>query len=211
MENPQWATPERRAFLAELAQRRCAKGEADCPVWQGFVQAIVDRIGPPGPQAWAWVMRAALATPKVLAAMPLPDSYHISSWVIQELIAFWKAYDREERARLWKREQRRLHAAPQLRKRGGFDSIRREQYLADRPVWHIVAIGLNAFTQHRVAQVEIPGLKKLIWVDLSGIKLEASKSKLRKLARYKRGALPKGMVEQVESRVAQAVARFLQE
>ena len=208
MEYPQWATPERRAFLAELAQRRCAKGEAACPVWQRFVQAIVDRIGPPGHNAWAWVMRAALATPKVLADMPLEDSYHISSWVIQELMAFWKAYDREERERLWKREQRRLHAAPQLWKRGEFDSIRREQYLADRPVWRIVSIGLSAFTFKRVAQVEIPGLKKVIFVDLTGIKLEGAKSK--KLARYKRGALPKGLVEQVDSRVAQAVARFLQ-
>ena len=208
MEYPQWATPERRAFLAELAQRRCAKGETPCPVWQRFVQAIVDRIGPPSQNAWAWVMRAALATPKVLAAMPLEDRYHVSSWVIQELMAFWKAYDREERERLWKREQRRLHAAPQLRKRGEFDSIRRAEYLAHRPVWRIVGIGLSPFTFKRVAQVEIPGLKRTIWVDLSGIKLENGKSKLRKLARYKRGAVPKGIVSQIETRIAQAVARF---
>lgn len=209
MRFPQWATPERRAFLAELAQRRCAKGEQPCPVWQRFVQAIVDKIGPPGPHAWAWVMRAALATPKVLAAMPLVDRYHISSWAIQELMAFWKAYDREERERLWRLERRRLHATPQLHKRGEFDSIRREQHLANRPVWRIVGIGVGAFTQHRVAQVEIPGLKKTIFVDLSGIKLEGSKSKLPKLARYNRGALPKGLVEKVEQRVAQAVARLL--
>ena len=206
MENPKWATPERRAFLAELAQRRCAKGEAACPVWQRFLLAIVDRIGLPDANKEAWVMRAALATPQVLAAWPLGDRYHVSSWVIQELIAFWKAYDRAERERLWKLEQRRLHAAPQLRKRGEFDTIRREQYLAERPLWRIVAIGLNAFTQKRTAQVELPGLKRTIWVDLSGIKLEGAKSK--KLARYKRGSLPKGLVAQVDARVAQAVSRF---
>ena len=128
----------------------------------------------------------------------------------EEVIAAWKADDRVARERLWRLEQRRLHAAPQLRKRGEFDSIRREQYLADRPVWHIVGIGLNAFTQKRVAQVEIPGLKKVIWVDLAGIKLGVSENKLRKLARYKAGAIPKALVSQMESRIAKVVARFLQ-
>jgi hypothetical protein len=59
-----------------------------------------------------------------------------------------------------------------------------------------------------VAQVSLPGLKATIWVDLSGIKTEGlSKNQLRKLARYKRGAVPKGMVAQIETRVHQAVKR----
>ncbi|KKM98472.1 hypothetical protein LCGC14_1157780, partial [marine sediment metagenome] len=90
--------------------------------------------------------------------------------------------------------------------RGPFDTIRREIFLSERPVFEIVGIGVNAFTQHRVAQVNIPGLKVTRWVDLSGMKTEGlSKNQLRKLARYKRGAIPKGMVAQMEARVRKAV------
>ncbi len=137
----------------------------------------------------------------------LAHCYEVAS---EELIQDWKADDRVERELAWQREKRRLHAAPQIRKRGPFDTIRRDIYLAERPVFEIVGIGVNAFTQHRVAQVEIPGLKAIFWVDLSGIKAEGlSKNQLRKLARYKRGAVPKGMVAQMETRVHQAVKRVL--
>ena len=133
---------------------------------------------------------------------------HCYEVISEELIQDWKADDRVERAILWALESRRLHAAPQIWKRGPFDTIRREIYLAERPVFEIVAIGVNAFTQHKVAQVSLPGLKATIWVDLSGIKAEGlSKNQLRKLARYKRGAVPKGMVAQIETRVHQAVKR----
>ena len=73
---------------------------------------------------------------------------------IEELIDYWKGDDRGERSFLWELEKRRLHALrPRITKRGQFDSIRREQYLAERPIFQIVAIGVNAFTQRRVAQV----------------------------------------------------------
>jgi hypothetical protein len=72
-----------------------------------------------------------------------------------------------------------------------------------------VGIGVNAFTQHRVAQVEIPGLALAIWVDLSGLKVCVSKSKLRKLARYQRGAMLKGLVPQVEFRVQERIREVL--
>ena len=128
---------------------------------------------------------------------------------IEEQISFWKADDREARSFLWKLEKRRLHATPRIRKRGPFDSIRREQYLAERPTFQIVAIGVNAFTQRRVAQVQIAGLEATLWVDISGIPLEVSKSKLRKLARYKRGAVPKALVEQIYLRCRRAVEQRL--
>jgi predicted RNA-binding protein YlxR (DUF448 family) len=76
------------------------------------------------------------------------------------------------------------------------------------PLWRILAIGVGAITFKRVAQVEIPGLHRTVWVDLSDIQ-PLSKNKRRKLARYHRGALPKELVEQVEQKVAQAVARLL--
>jgi hypothetical protein len=173
MKFPQWATPRRRAILAELlvhSRGLCVHGHNPCPKL-------------------------------------LEHCYEVAS---EELIADWKADDRVERELAWQREKRRLHALPQIRKRGPFDSIRREQFMAQRPLYRIVGIGVSAFTQHRVAQVEIPGLKATLWVDLSGIKAEGvSKNKLRKLARYKRGSVPKSMVPQIEARVRQQVARVL--
>jgi hypothetical protein len=168
MEYPLWATPERRAWLVELAQATFADYGIDLYTGQ-------------------------LVNP-----------------TIEEVIAAWKADDRAKRQQLWKLEVRRLHAAPQIRRRGPFDSIRREIYLSQRPSFEIVAVGIGAFTFKRMAKVVIPGLKRVVWVDLSGIRPEGvSKNKLRKLARYQRGSVPKELVPQVESRVQERIRAYL--
>lgn len=123
------------------------------------------------------------------------------------LIDFWIAEDRIARAQAWKQEQRRLHAAPRLTRRGPFDTIARDEYLAKRPIFKIVDIGVGAFTFQRVAQVEIPGLRLTTWVDLSGLKL--SKNKRHKLIRYGRGKAPKEIAQQIEDRVKAQVERLL--
>ena len=128
---------------------------------------------------------------------------------IEDQISHWKADDREARSLLWKLEQRRLHAIPHQRKRGLFDSIRREQYLAERPMWQVVAVGVNAFTQRRTAKVVIPDLGTTLWVDISGIPLGVSKNKLRKLARHKRGSVPQALVDQIYLRCRRAVEQQL--
>jgi hypothetical protein len=56
--------------------------------------------------------------------------------------------------------------------------------------------------------VKIPSLKVSLWLEIRG-KLNISKNKLKKLARYHRGAIPKGLVDQMEQQVEQAVKRFL--
>ncbi len=53
---------------------------------------------------------------------------------IELAIYIWKAVDREEREEAWRREKRRLHALPEILKRGPFDSIAREEYLSSRPL-----------------------------------------------------------------------------
>ena len=131
----------------------------------------------------------------------------------EELIVYWKADDRDASSYLWQLERRRLHAAPHRHfprvRTSLWDSITREEYLVNRPLWRIEAIGVGALTHKRVAKVEIPELKATLWVDLSGMKLEGtSKHKLRKLAR-RGGAVPKGLVDQIENRCAEAVRRYL--
>lgn len=133
--------------------------------------------------------------------------HHAYEIVSEEIIADWIGQDREERKALWEKEQRELHRLPQIYKRGPFDSIRRWEYLDNRPIYRIKAIGVNPFNHHRTAQVEIPGLRTTIWIDLAGIK--CSKSKLRKVIRYQRGAIPKDIEQAVNDRIARVVARHI--
>lgn len=210
MNLPQWATPERRQHLAELASSPCSFHEEACPVVGKFSDRMVALLGSPTQSlAWAWVFRASLATPRVLQDFTAGELGHLSFWAIKDLIATWKAEDREARERLWKLEKRRLHAAPQIRRRGPFDTIRREEHMAHRPVFRIVGLGVNAFTQHRVAKVEIPGLGLVVWVDLAGITTGVSRNKLRKLVRYGKGSLPKELVPKLEVRVQERIREYL--
>ena len=111
----------------------------------------------------------------------------------------WKADDRDERSYLWRLEKRRLNSTLKIMRRGAFDTIRREEYLAERPVFKVVAVGVNAFTQRRVAKVEIPELERILWVDIGGVEL--SKNKLRKASRYPQWKVPNEINEYVAKRV----------
>ena len=128
---------------------------------------------------------------------------------VELVIYTWKALDREEREEAWRQEKRRLHALPEIRRRGLFGTIAREIYLAERPLWKIEAVGVGAFTFRRVARVEIPALEKVIWVDLAGVDGSLSKNAKRKLIRYRQGKLPRELEESVFARCQRAVAQYL--
>jgi len=184
---PLWATPVRQAKLAELFLK--AQAELAKEFFEHLDLVVFGSI-----------------SMSELADLLTRRHFH-------ETIEVWKAQDREERSISWKQEQRRLHQGPNPGrrpfKRGPFDSISREQYLADRPLWEIVAIGVGAFPPYRrVALVKLPALGTSLWVEIHG-KLSIGRNKLKKLARYHRGAIPKGLVDQMESQVSQAVQRFL--
>ena len=119
------------------------------------------------------------------------------------IVDAWKADDRDERSYLWRLERQRFHSSPKLVRRGGFDSIRREAYLAERPVFKVVAIGVSAFTQRRVAKVEIPELGKVLWVDIGEVEL--SKNRLRKASRHHQWKVP----NEINDYVAKRVRRYL--
>ena len=120
------------------------------------------------------------------------------------LVNGWKEDDRDERAYLWKLEWLRLHSQRRIRTRGAFDTLRREEYLANRPVFRIVSIGVNAFTQRRVAQVELPDLEKKLWIDIGDVEL--SRNKLRKVSRYpRRGEVP----DAINQYIAREMRRYL--
>ncbi len=175
---PLWATPARRARLAELFAQKLPEISAQ------FYRNL-DRV--------------------MFGDMSLGEYVDFLTRDIgHTLIEYWKEDDRDERSYLWRLEKRRMHANPRkLGKRGGpYDSIHRDQLHAERPVFEIVGIGVSAFSQHRVAKVNIPELHKTVWIDLSGVSL--SKNKLRKLAR-RGGKVP----EEIHDVVTREVRRYL--
>jgi hypothetical protein len=186
MNSPLWATPGRRAKLAQLFLKEQAE----------FAKEFYNSLD--------------LVVFGDLSISELADL--LTRRHFCELIEAWKAQDRDERSTAWKYEKRHLHQGPNPGrrpfKRGPFDSIARAEYLANRPLWEIVAIGVGAFSHRRVAMVKLLESKQILWVEIRG-KLNISKNKLRKLTRYHRGAIPKGMVDQMEQQVDQAVKRFL--
>ena len=137
------------------------------------------------------------------------DFDHYYSFYSEMAIDLWKADDREGREASWQWEKKRLHASPQISRRGPFDTIAREEYLAGRPIFRIEGMGVGAFTFKRVARVEIPALEKVIWVDLSGVDEGLSKNARRKLVRYRQGKLSKELEESVFARCRRAVAQYL--
>ena len=211
MATPRWATPDRLDTLAKLQQLRCSLGEEHCEIVAAFTAAVVARIGEPGKDTFSWVARASLVTPEVLASFQpwfgnaLP---HLSFWLSKEWIKLWKSDDRLERTIALKRERRRLHALLQLRKRGPFDTIAREEYLANRPLWRIEAVGVGAFTFKRMVKVRIPSLEQEIFVSLAGL-AKATGIKKKKLLRYKAGAIPREFEETTYQIVKAAVSREL--
>jgi len=124
---------------------------------------------------------------------------HCYTVVEERLVDGWKEDDCDSRSYAWRLEKRRMHSAPRIRRRGQFDSIRREEYLAQRPVYQVSAIGVDAFTHRRVAKVEIRELAITLWVDIGNTAL--SKNKLRKLSRYNKGAMPEEIINPIRKEV----------
>lgn len=179
---PLWATPERRTHLVGLVSRELPNLT---DAFYGSLDAVV--FGE-------------------ISVTELMDAF--TNRVCHDQVEYWKADDRDARSYLLKLEKRRLHALPRIRHRGEFDSIARDEYLSKRPVWEIVAIGVNPFTHGRVAKVAVHATHGVLWVDLSGIK-KPSENQKRKYVRYGKGVAPRSIQEQIEDRVSRAVSHYL--
>ncbi|MDO8636728.1 MAG: hypothetical protein Q7R34_10965 [Dehalococcoidia bacterium] len=214
MNQPLWATPERQRVLdvlkANLFAGRCTYGHTNCTAMLKIQQAIVDKIGlPDEDNPFTWIMRASMVAQTVQSSMTRDELRHLPQWTSTELKEYWKADDRDARSYQLKLSRRYMHALPGIYHRGGYDSIAKSEKLAKRPLWHIVEMGISAFTMGRTAKVFIPGLKATIWVDLSGIK-PTTKNAKRRWVRYGKGKAPLSIDEQIQDRCSQAVRRFLE-
>ncbi len=143
---------------------------------------------------------------------PCPDLAHdCYEALMDRLVEWWKEDDREERSQLRELENRLWHALPRIIRRGQFDSIRREIFLGNRPLFEVVGVGVSGLSHKRTAQIVVPGLfKTVLWVDLGHIKPEGSKNSRRKLARYKKGVAPQSVEAQITESCRQAAMAYLE-
>ena len=214
MYKPLWATPERQAVLEKLkllySAGVCSEGKRNCPAVVKFVKIITDKIGlPDEDNPFMWIIRAAMAAPMAQKSMTRDELHHLPPWLSIELKEYWKADDRDARSYLLQYNKRRMHSLPGIYHRGNYDSIQKSEDIAKRPLWHIVNMGVSAFTKGRTAKVYIPGLKATIWVDLSGIK-PTTKNAKRRWVRYGKGKAPESIDEQIQDRCSQVVKRYLE-
>ena len=114
------------------------------------------------------------------------DGRHHYPVVVEECIDYWKADDREGRNYEWKQEERRIHHGEKGRFGQRFDPIDRETFVARRPEYYLVALGVSPFTFKQVAVVRVPSTHMHLFVEVGDVKL--SKNKRRQLARY--GVMP---------------------
>ena len=75
-------------------------------------------------------------------------------------------------------------------------------------MFSIEEVGMGAFTLKPVAKVDIHGLHRELWVDLTGIKKVSTNAK-HKYFRYHRGKAPVELQEAIESRCRKSVKAFL--
>ena len=143
---------------------------------------------------------------------PCPDLAHdCFQAMMDRLIDGWKEDDRDERSQLRELENRQWHALPKILKRGPFDSIRREIFLGQRPLFEVVGVGVSGLSYKRTAQIVVPGLfRTVLWVDLSNIKPEGSKNRRRKLARYKKGVAPQSVEAQINDSCRRVAIAYME-
>lgn len=164
---PKWATPERQAQLIGLWEQhgnRCLLGHPTCPELAHYVDPLTGQL--------------------------VGGRYFL---VEETLVHEWVADDRAERAALLQAEQERLHPR-ELIYQGRFDSLAREIYRAEHPLYFLELLGITALSKRRVARVRIACSPVRLWVELP------SKNAIRQAKRYGREG-PKSLNEAITQAV----------
>ena len=133
--------------------------------------------------------------------------YHI---YIEDLIADWKADDREQALTEWEAEQRAIHSLGELRYPllGRFNAISREIYGGSQPLFYIQDLGISGLTLKPFAKVRLSSSYETLYVELRNALWRVSKARRRKAIRYHK-PLPKEVEEDVFRIVKEAVRDYL--
>lgn len=102
----------------------------------------------------------------------------------ENVIDSWKAEDREREAYEWKLEQRQIVDGTYGKYGTTFDPVARDVYMAERPEYYLVGLGVSPFTYKRVALVRIPSTFVHLFVEVGEAVQSVSKNAQRKAKRY---------------------------
>ena len=232
MTGPKWATRVRRAQLVRMGARygnRCLQGHLSChdlthyirvvekvvTVAEPKVEQAVFRDGTPQPGVFYTVYRlqrvvvrqgmipqaATDVTAGPIGVTRLADLFDLH---MDGAIAHWVAEDKAQASAEWKAEQQRFHSDQKRIRQGPFDSIRREQFMAEQPRCYIVGLTPDLVTMRPTVLVRIASTDIYLFVDVGDVIQRGYRKPRRKAIRHGH-ILPRGTEEAVAALVQGAV------
>ncbi len=138
---------------------------------------------------------------------PIPE-HHFSVY-IEYLIHDWKELDRDLQNAILEAERNALHRLPQRRfpLEGRFNAVSRDIYAESQPLFYLDGQSVSGVTLQPFVKARIASSYIRLYVDLSGVLKQVSKSKRRKALRYGK-PLPNEIVNQINSQVLLAVRDY---
>ena len=194
MSQPKWSTPQRREHLVKLFQaygNQCLQGHPVCPDITHYVAHESRVEWRSTPDIMEFQTRAGENTNVFVQAwkreqvrVETPYLARLYDEVRENVIESWKAEDRERDSFEWKLEQQQIVDGAYGQYGSTFDPVARDVYMASRPEYYLVGMGVSPFTYQRVALIRIPSTHVHLFVEVGPAVQEVSKNAQRKARRY---------------------------
>ena len=138
---------------------------------------------------------------------PIPDHHY--SIYIEYLIRDWKSLDNDQRLADWEAEKKALHSLAERKfpMEGRFNAVSRDIYADNQPLFFLEGQSVSGVTLKPFVKARIASSYMRLYVDLSGVLRQVSKSKRRKALRYGK-PLPYEIVNQINRVVLEAVRDY---
>ena len=192
MEYPQWATPQRRNLLVELFTRsKLVWLSPDSPIRGFCMDRQCSKVSEDNP------------TPYCQECPRFFQNY------IEPLIKFWVDDDREERAELWRKEQREMHNLNERRwKKCQFDAVAKDVFFQQQPDYYLEGVGISGLTFTRIAKVRVPSTPVRLFVDVADSKLPRKMGQNARKRARRQAALQIGEDKSIDNMCRKAVQHF---
>lgn len=129
---------------------------------------------------------------------------------IDDLVADWKASDRELDLADWETERKSMHSLGEKRYPliGRFNAISQRIYADNQPVYFFQGLGVSGLTMKPFAKVRISSSYMRLYIDVGDTLRQVSKSRRRKALRYGK-PLPVQIENTIRGIVREAVRDYL--
>ena len=128
---------------------------------------------------------------------------------IEPLIKFWVDDDREERAELWRKEQREMHSLNERRcKKQQFDQTARDVFFQQQQDYYLEGVGISGLTFTRIAEVRVPSTPVRLFVDVADSKLPKKLGQNARKRARRQAALQIGEDKSIDTMCRKAVQHF---